>query len=52
MDQFVKEVTTIVAPTQHVEPAPSLLIVSDAVRELCPSDLLIVGGGLVSPCFA
>lgn len=52
MDQFVKDVTVAVASTPQLCPTSSSQASADAVVELKSIELAMVGGGLVSPCFA
>ncbi len=52
MEQFVKDVTSVVAQAQRSESVEQAHVQSAPVVELRALDLSLVGGGLVSPCFA
>ena len=52
MDQFVKDVTAIVASAPQLCTTQSSQTSDAAVVELKSIELAMVGGGLVSPCFA
>lgn len=52
MDQFVKDVTAVVASAPQLCPTQQPQASVTAVVELKAIELAMVGGGLVSPCFA
>jgi len=52
MDQFVKDVTATVASAPQLCPMQSSQASETTVLELKSIELAMVGGGLVSPCFA